>query len=494
MKTIAQLNKPVILFFILYFLLGTLIFKNYGISWDEPYQRQIGYVSLEYIRGDTSLLSFTDRYYGVIFELPLVIIERVANIEDTRIIYLFRHYATFLLFYAGVIVFYLLNTKLFKSWKLGLVACSFLLLNPRIFADSFYNSKDIPLLVFYIFSTYTTYQFVTEKKKTNFFLHSLASALVINTRVVGLIIPAVTTLFLLVSEPKKNIKKLVYYLTTTSIFTYLFWPVLWTNPLRIFEAIATMANFSYQKNLPTLYLGEFVSTFSLPWHYLPVWIGSTLPISFSILFLLGLLKAFFEYKQGTSKKLQENSLLLVLMCVPILSAIFLGSTLYDGWRHFYFIYPLMVVFMIKGVQILPKKLLLIVGIELLLTISFMIKNHPHQQVYFTSIFRNNFETAKQLFELDYWGLSYRQALEYVTTTDPSDEIKIVVANNPGNSNALILPKVDRDRIQFLSIDELNKADYFISNYRWHPNDYNYQSEVFSEVVSGAKIIVVYKLH
>ena len=38
----------------------------------------------------------------------------------------------------------------------------------------------------------------------------------------------------------------------------------------------------------------------------------------------------------------------LLFLIPIILVIFFNSTLYDGWRHLYFIYPLFLIFTIKG--------------------------------------------------------------------------------------------------------------------------------------------------
>ena len=189
MSIFQKVNKFVLIFFVLYFFIGTIIFDDYGISWDEPYQRQIGYVNLEYIRGDNSLLIFNDKYYGVIFELPLVIIERIFNLTDTREIYFIRHYLNFLLFYFGVLIFYKLNKRIFKSWKLALFGCLLLVFHPRIFADSFYNSKDIPFLVLYISSLYTFINYKENPTNKNLLFHSIISVFAINSRLAGIIKP-----------------------------------------------------------------------------------------------------------------------------------------------------------------------------------------------------------------------------------------------------------------------------------------------------------------
>ena len=50
----------------------------------------------------------------------------------------------------------------------------------------------------------------------------------------------------------------------------------------------------------------------------------------------------------------------------------------------------------------------------------MIKDHPHQNVYFNFLAGKNIQTK---FELDYWGLSNKQALEYILKNDSKNIIK-----------------------------------------------------------------------
>ena len=84
------------------------------------------------------------------------------------------------------------------------------------------------------------------------------------------------------------------------------------------------------------------------------------------------------------------------------------------------------------------------------------RDHPHQQVYF-SILPPSFSQTH--FDLDYWGLSYRQGLEWVLAHDPATVIRVSVAvpqppvevpygEHLLYMNSLILPPADRARLRF----------------------------------------------
>jgi hypothetical protein len=103
------------------------------------------------------------------------------------------------------------------------------------------------------------------------------------------------------------------------------------------------------------------------------------------------------------------------------------------------------------------------------------------------------KAVKYNFEMDYWGLSYRKALEYIAQNDPSPVIPVYDEFfwGPGANNLAILPVSDRKRIR--SVKNINDAKYVITNYRWRKEGYSLPNEFFSIKVGNAKILSVYKL-
>jgi len=118
----------------------------------------------------------------------------------------------------------------------------------------------------------------------------------------------------------------------------------------------------------------------------------------------------------------------------------------------------------------------------------MIRYHPYQNVYFNILAGSD---AGQKFELDYWGLSFRQGLEYIVKNDKRSVIKLS-ANVPPPllNNAIFLERHDINRLRLTSISQ---ADYFLTNYRWHPQAYPLNQEVFTIAVDNQKIMSVFKL-
>jgi len=510
----------VCLFFAAYLFIGISIFKHHGISWDEHVSRINGVITVEYVvKGDQRLFTYRDRYYGTTFETLLVAIERFLNLtKNGRAVFFMRHLVTFLLFYTSVLFFYLLCKYRFGSWKIGLLGSLFLILSPRIFAHSFYNSKDIACLATFIISIYTLVKYLDKKTFSAAAFHALACALLIDIRIVGIIVPFFTLIFiiadLLVTRAEKiKCKKIIAsFLTYTFLlifFTVLFWPVLWKNPFHHFiNAFKLMSRYSWSGDV--LYLGNYVKATNLPWHYIPVWIIISTPVFYTFCFFTG---CFVSMKLLLRNPIQfylskrNDFIFIVWFFLPLVVVIGIRSVLYDGWRQMFFVYPAFLMLSLVGLtslfefiklkfqglsyKIINVTLIFIIVFSLINTAQFMIKYHPYQNVYFNMVAGRDMEKIKNNFELDYWGLSYRKALEYILKNDRGKIIKVFVANWPGKANFDILTSDDKKRLMYMENPE--EAKYFLSNYRWHKEEYPLKEEFYSIKIDGTKIMVVYKI-
>ncbi len=512
----------VFLFFAAYLGIGLVIFKDYGIPWDEPWLRHIGGDAVLYILNlDQSYLTDPAKYHGQIFEMLLIAIEAVLNLTDSeRALFFMRHLVTFLSFYIGVIFFYLLCKYRFHSWKIGLLGCLFLILSPRIFAHSFYNSKDLTFLAMFIISMYTLLRYLDKKTLQRAAIHAVACALLVDIRILGIIVPLFTVSFLIgdsliiKTEEIKGTKIIESFLIYTLLlisFTILFWPILWANPLYHFiEAFKELSRFPW-RGKTLLYLGDYIKVTNLPWHYIPVWIIITTPVFYVICFFIG---SFISIKSLVMNPIQfyankRNDIIFILwFFLPLGIVILIRSVLYDGWRHMFFIYPAFLILSLTGLislfnffktnfqgmryRIINATFILVAAFSLIITAQSTVKLHPYQNVYFNRLAGKNMKEIKNNFELDYWGLSYRKALEYVLENNPDEAIKIYVANHPGKENARILKPDGRNRLIY--VDNPDEAEYFLSNYRWHKEEYPYKNEYYSIKIDEAKIMVVYKIN
>ena len=145
-------------------------------------------------------------YGGVSFSLPVFIIERLfLDYYPKKNIWFLWHLMNFLFFYVSVIFFYLLTTKFFRNWKIGLIASLMLVLSPRIFAESFYNSKDIIFMSAFIIATYSLLNISKKIDLKNIIFHGFTTGFLIDLRIVGIIILLPTFILILKNYLNKKI-------------------------------------------------------------------------------------------------------------------------------------------------------------------------------------------------------------------------------------------------------------------------------------------------
>ena len=501
-----------ILFFSL--VTGMMIFKDYGISWDEPLQRVIGIKAHGYIfSDDKSYEASFYKEYGVAFEVPLIMIEKSLSLTDTSDIFRMRHLVTHLFFLISAFFFYLLIWFLYKNKLLAITGYLMLLLSPRIFAHSFFNTKDIPFMSMFIICFFFTIIAFSKKKKRYFILAGLCSGLLINIRVMGILILFMTILFFLIDLFKEKGKKqillsLFVYIISAGGILFLSWPYLWEDPLGNFAA-AFISMSKYRWDNYVLMFGEFVRSTKIDWWYFPSWFVITTPVVYLILGVTGIVVLCFHILRSPGKFLTsttERNQLLFLSCfaAPVMAVIVMHSVLYDTWRQLFFIYPSFLLLAIYGLSsILSRKsgngslikyvVAGIIALSFVNTVWFMVKSHPFQDVYFNQLVSHKEQSLRKNFEMNFWGTGYKQALEYILENDKSAKIRIMAANMPGEHNLLLMDEQDRKRVHY--VYSLAQANYFITNYRWHPGDYGYlpSRQFFTINVLSSDIISVWKL-
>ncbi|MBT2556524.1 hypothetical protein J7E24_01870 [Hymenobacter sp. ISL-91] len=480
--------------------LGMLLVADYGVSWDEPTDQRNGLVSLRYVADlvlghkPYPIEQYRDSDHGVLFELPMTLVARyglgLVGEQVDRNYYLIRHSFTFLLVLGGLGALYgLARLRLHRPW-LALLPVVLFVLSPRLFAESFYNAKDLLFLAVFTLGMFTLARLVQRPTLGRALLHGLATAAAIDVRLLGLLlVPFTLGLLLLVSwlptTSAGQLRRLGavvgIYLVAAATAGVGGWPYLWASPLpRLLLAFQRMSHFPWQGNV--LYWGKLEQAQHLPWHYAPVWLLITTPVAYWVAALVGLVLVALWLVRRPLKELRTfNGRLDLLLCgwllLPFVLVISMKSVIYDGWRHLYFTYPALLLLAVSGGEQLwewgrghqwARPLLLglglLAGFEMGLTAVRMVRMHPHQQVYFS------FLTSQQVagtFERDYWGLAYRQGLEYLVRHQPTGPILVAAAEEqPLLNNLVWLSPIDQQRIRVL--DEPGPGRYYFFGYRAWP--------------------------
>lgn len=499
------------LLFSILIILGLINFKDYGLAHDEVLQRKIGLAAyMGLFEPDKTLPdNFKDHDYGIAFELPLIVLEKWLNTEqNSQKTFYLRHLCTHLFFLSAVWCFYCLIKNLYSQRWLAWISTLILAGHPLIYGHSFFNSKDIPALCLLIFCLWAFERSLRSNKLGWVWIGGLLTGIFINIRIFGLLFLALSLPFLVLSAPqdfKEGGKRSALWLLGSLISLYASWPYLWPAPVtRLLTAISSMIHF--RERLNCLLWGDFYLSDNLPWFYFPSWFMLTTPIVWLFLGILGILFVLAKSKQEKSQSKHQYQIeifSILMFTTPICLIFILKPVLYDGWRHFYFIYPCFILLAITGLKAATEKLsahslrlsslpAAITVLSILSITIFMFTNHPHQYVYFNSLLPQNNQYLRRNFDRDYWAVSYRQGFEHILSQDNSPTIRIALETPLGSFSPLILSSEEQARIEFSP--NLETADYFISNYRWHPQSYQDLGPALFEVsVQQNTVVSIWKL-
>lgn len=515
-------KHPIIILLTINLIVGIFTFRDYGYAWDEPLfydyadALQYAYTPQNWFNENFDLQnafgsSASDHANRgpayIILVYPLVSFLKLFLDNASA-----WHLINFLTLQLGIYLFYRLASKWMS--KLGAVSTTLLFCyQPLLWGHSFINPKDIPFLVFFIGSICFGFEMVdaiihrpagfdsnSQILKLNLrdvfwkiLLASFFMGIATSIRVLGPLAALLTGLYALVmchsactiaagtserSEESlplskkffdfKNIFSLIkpfsIYAFLSLLICFLFWPYLWINPLQTFIQV-----FAFMSDNPThlnvLFAGDNYQAGEVPLRYLPFLLGYTLTEPVWILFLFGIILAF--WKSNNQKRI---SLFIILLwfVIPILYVFLRRPSMYDGYRHFLFILPPIFLFtgfaFEKIFELIKKQTLQIISV--LLTLSFgiipIIQLHPYQYAYYNN-FAGGLKTVFRNYETEYWLTCYREAVLQLNE-NVNEPVNLFVRREP-----YIAAYYANDNIHVRDFrteqNQMTSGDYYLVNTR-----------------------------
>ncbi len=416
---------------------------DYNVTWDEPNHNTYSKDVLKYYKSmgnDTTMFDFQkaghrDYFTNVLYGMSIDVVSSAIN--DTFGIqndYKTRHLLNAIIGFLAIL-FSALIIRRFSGWLPAIIGLIALVCSPSFFGHCFNNPKDIPFAAGYVMAIYYLIKLIQElpnaKHQTKVML-AIAIGFAISIRVQG-VLPIVylglfVGLYWLLNHFKNKNKQIWHFakiILTVSIAGFILGILLWPYALRAplsapLKALKEFSNFNY---LTYYELFDGVRVFEKPWYYEPKLIMLTAPLAILGGFILGLLLGWFKKDKRT---LLALALLVFATLFPAFYAIYQKSYVYNGWRHFIFIYPSLVALAILGWYWLAQlfgnaKVKLIV--LALIAVSFLkpgiwsIVNHPYQYMYFNEL-AGGVKGANGKYELDYWNQSPREAFKWLVKNKP----------------------------------------------------------------------------
>jgi hypothetical protein len=492
----------------MFLIIGTFTAKDYGVHIEEKFHRSNGFYWLNYILSFTnftelktiSMNKFNNisdhtlaavshfNKHGVIFDLPAAYIEVLFNINNSRDFYQLRHLLSFLFFFVSTIFFYKILLNRFKNKNISLIGTTFFILSPRIYGDSFLY-KDIIFLSISTIAIYFFFKIIDKFSYKNLIIFAFFSALSTHTRIMGIYLPIIfliTSFFENLNKKQKFdfLFKNLLLLLSFLFFLIIFWPYLWSDPIKNFLDIFRSLKVDLV-SFKILFNNNYISTEHIPYKYLPTWVIISTPTLHIIFFLLGF---FFISKRFIIKFLEienipknkdlwfsfdekKDFLMLFTLSAIFIFVVIHNIKLYNGWRLMYFLNTFFVyiaTYSIYRIYLkirLSKKRVSLFNLFFLVALGLvcqkMIIVHPYQSLYF-----NNFLSPekKNSFEGDYHGLGSSKALiEIIKTNAEKKNINIAVSSHtPLQRGIEFLDPIDKKKINIVG-QEYKIADYIYKN-------------------------------
>lgn len=469
-------KKPIFLLLAVNILIGLFVFREYGLSWDEPlfydYGEALGYAysPREWLSGhfdvSQSFGASGDDHktrgpaYLLLGRGPVDLLE-IFGLDEASA----WHLVNFLFFQLGVYFLYRLASR-WMSLPAALGVAALFAWQPMLWGHAFINPKDPPFLVFFLASVCLGFEMVdrlsdeattTRQRFTIIILPAIVLGITTSIRVLG---PLAGLLVFVYGVEKFGrrlasfIPPFLFYVAITVLAMVITWPYLWPDPFTRFIEVFTLMS-DNPTQLSVLFGGEVYRAGELPLRYFPMMLATTLTEPVWPLFFFGLVIAYwklFTQSRDQRKSFRDTasadswrelrssldlatirsnfvSLSVVLLWFVLLVAyvIIRRPAMYDGLRHFLFILPPIFLFtgftfdfLIESLQRIrfTQPLWLYAGMAFVLLlpgILGIVRLHPYEYTYYNSFAGGTDQVFRQ-YETDYWLTCYKEAVQQLDPT------------------------------------------------------------------------------
>jgi len=343
----------------------------------------------------------------------------------------------------GILAVAFIARILFASWRWALLAAAVASAIPAWTGQGMFNVKDIPTAAGYTIFTLglvTLTRFPSSDGRVLPVMAGssiLGSVLAVGTRPgmwAPLVLSAIMLTFALALGDLKSLRKaawklLTYRLSTLAGFAVITYGILLVLYPRAFssfpgvliESVTTSA--AYPINISTLTAGQVVMSSNTPWFYVPVWLAAQTPLLIGASVLVAAILGLVLWQRLRNQQgVLENVLAWIPVALQALllpaAVIILNSNVFNGTRHFVFVFPAIALIATAGfsllLSVLPGKpigRILVVStavVAIVLPTFVQLRLFPYGFVYVNPIAAAG--GVNKHWELDFQGVAAREAL------------------------------------------------------------------------------------
>ena len=275
----------------------------------------------------------------------------------------------------------------------------------------------------------------------------------------------------------KTLLPVIIYFFLSPLLAFLLWAHFWDDPA---GHLVYLVNFfkDNTQNIEVLYFGKwFCSAVNVPWHYPYGYLAVVTPLPILLFFLIGLMRLMSQIRKN-----QVGLLFLLWFFVPLARYLSPKIGVIDGIRHFEeVVFPMIAIAAIGAFTLLGKltrwtqkrnvndattatsntflfrfRLATIISLAVLTWLVIpIIRYHPYQLSYFNELV-GGLPGAMGKFDIDYWGISQKEAVTWLNTHAPKDS-KIYIVMAPDVAGKYLRD----DLLATLNTTGYDEADYVV---------------------------------
>ncbi|MGE9293963.1 MAG: hypothetical protein ACQKBW_10150, partial [Puniceicoccales bacterium] len=335
----------------------------------------------------------------------------------------------------------------------------FLLMIPRFYGHMFFNPKDIPFAAMMAWSLYFLLRWgrwLPKPRLAATLALGVVVGLTLATRIGGMVVLAYIAGYagiILLRELMGGggfsrqwwlgvLRVAIHGLVIGGVALLVlipWWPMIHDNPLfRIVEAFQVVSKYPW--NGMVLFGGDMILASDLPWTYLPVWLGISLPDFLLLTLAGGMVLLFLRWRNAVRALVSPEGLPWVMVTVatafPLVYILVRHSVVYDGIRHVLFILPplacLGALAWVKLLDALAVGALLwrrlavaVMAVLMLIQLGVLYALHPYEYVYFNQL-SGGLENKHGRYETEYWATSTKEMLDWLNLNAPEGQTRVMV--------------------------------------------------------------------
>jgi len=437
----------IVAFSVLYLALSFLLYKDFGVTYDEKVEYDAGKYFSAYLSTPTTLENtgklINDRSDNIKYyhQLPLFstysrVYPALLNILNPSSYFEWFHLQNLILGLFLFILSYSILYLVYKDSSRAVIGPILLFLTPAVTGHIPANPKDIPFATIFLLGIFLISYFLKNPKNRSVEILTLGVVFGIaqSTRIVGFSL-FITYFLLSLFQSIANKEKATETILNSTIIlmlSFFIWvlsvPFLGANFFANLIYIVTETTGFQTWSHEILYMGKLLSKDERPWHYLPVLLAIQLPLTV----LFSLASGLFLVAR---KKLRYNFshpvfVITTIVLINFIIYFALHPVVYNGIRHFLYLAVCLVIlaafFLVDLYDKLKREHKFIlwgaVSAYLLFTLVRMIHLHPYEYVYYNELM-GGLRGADKKFESDYWGAAYKESAQRVLEAVNQKDVK-----------------------------------------------------------------------